>query len=107
MSSLRCCFVWLPCTVSVKQTGYHRTFCLIVLCNKNAQVHIVNCNNFIKLTKIMETKELHSNIEHKIRLELEIASMKELVLGLLKEKKGSYETMHRNYTISSILAITP
>jgi hypothetical protein len=31
----------------------------------------------------METKELHSNIEHKIRLELEIASMKELVLGLM------------------------
>jgi hypothetical protein len=57
--------------------------------------------------KMMETKELHINIEHKIRLELEIASMKELVLGLLKEKKGSYETMHRNYTISSIFAITP
>jgi hypothetical protein len=31
----------------------------------------------------METKELHSNIEHKIKLELEIASMKELVLGLM------------------------
>jgi hypothetical protein len=38
----------------------------------------------------METKELHSNIQHKIRLELEIASMKDVVLGLLKEKKGSY-----------------
>jgi hypothetical protein len=55
----------------------------------------------------METKELHSNIEHKRRLELEIASMKELVLGLLKEKKGSYETMHGNYTIFGIFAITP
>jgi hypothetical protein len=56
---------------------------------------------------MMATKELHINIEHKIRLELEIASMKELVLGLMKEKKGSYETMHRNYTISTIFAITP
>jgi len=56
---------------------------------------------------MMETKELHINIEHKIRLELEIASMKELVLGWLKEKKGSHETMHRNYTISIIFAITP
>ncbi len=93
--------------MSVKQIGYHRTFCLKVLCNKNAQVHILNCKNFIKLTKIMETKELHSNIEHKRRLELEIASMKELVLGLLKEKKGSCETMHRNYTIFGIFAMTP
>jgi hypothetical protein len=32
---------------------------------------------------MMETKEVHSNIEHKIRLELEIASLKELVLGLM------------------------
>jgi hypothetical protein len=32
---------------------------------------------------MMETKELHNSIEQKIRLELETASLKELVLGLL------------------------
>jgi hypothetical protein len=58
-------------------------------------------------TNMMETKELHNSIEQKIRLSLEIASLKELVLGLLYEEKGSYETMHRNYTISSIYVITP
>jgi hypothetical protein len=34
-------------------------------------------------TNMMETKELHNSIEQKIRLSLEIASLKELVLGLL------------------------
>ncbi len=83
LSSLRWCLVWLLCTVSVKHTSYQRTFCLKILCNKNGQVHIVNCNNLIKLTKMMETKELHNSIEPKIRLELKTASLKELVLGLL------------------------
>jgi hypothetical protein len=43
----------------------------------------MNCKNFIKLAKMMERKELHSSVEHKIKLKLEIASLKQLVLGLL------------------------
>jgi len=50
---------------------------------QNAQVHIMNCSNFTKLAKMVERKQLHSSIKHKIKLKLEIASLKELVLGLL------------------------